>query len=113
MQGERMASDICSVWQMNGDVEDRMLLFLENHDEQRLASQFFVGSGKAALPGVLVSALFNRNSALMVYFGQEIGEAGMDSEGFSGRDGRTTIFDYWGIELWQKYVNNHQYDGFW
>lgn len=111
MQGERMASDICSVWQMNGDVEDRMLLFLENHDEQRLASQFFVGSGKAALPGVLVSALFNRNSALMVYFGQEIGEAGMDSEGFSGRDGRTTIFDYWGIELWQKYVNNHKYDG--
>lgn len=111
MQGERMASDICWVWQANGDIADRLLLFLENHDEQRVASPFFAGSGKAALPGVLVSALFNRDSALMVYFGQEIGEAGMDTEGFSGCDGRTTIFDYWGIELWQKYVNNNLYDG--
>ena len=29
---------------------------------------------------------------MMIYFGQELGERGMDSEGFSGRDGRTTIF---------------------
>ena len=111
MQGERKASDLCSVWQLNGDVDNHLLLFLENHDEQRLASSFFMGSGALAMPGVLVSALFNRRSALMIYFGQEVGEAGMDAEGFSGCDGRTTIFDYWGIALWQQFVNGHRYDG--
>ena len=111
MQGQRWASDLCSVWQMNGDIQDRLLLFLENHDEQRLASSFFMGDGASAKPGVLVSALFNSRSALMLYFGQEVGEPGMDAEGFSGQDGRTTIFDYWGIEHWQQFVNHHRYDG--
>ncbi len=111
MQGERKASDLCTVWQMNGDIENHMLLFLENHDEQRLASPFFVGNGMAAKPGVLVSALFNSHSALMIYSGQEVGEQGLDAEGFSGKDGRTTIFDYWGIALWQQFVNQHRYDG--
>jgi len=111
MQGQRWASDLCSVWQMNGDIQDRLLLFLENHDEQRLASSFFMGDGALAKPGVLVSALFNSRSALMLYFGQEVGEPGMDAEGFSGQEGRTTIFDYWGIERWQQFVNHHRYDG--
>ena len=111
MQGQRWASDLCSVWQMNGDIQDRLLLFLENHDEQRLASSFFMGDGALATPGVLVSALFNSRSALMLYFGQEVGEPGMDAEGFSGQDGRTTIFDYWGIERWQQFVNHHRYNG--
>ncbi|MGV8828689.1 MAG: alpha-amylase family protein [Breznakibacter sp.] len=111
MQGQRWASDLCSVWKMNGDIQDRLLLFLENHDEQRLASSFFMGDGSSAKPGVLVSALFNSSSALMLYFGQEVGEPGMDAEGFSGQDGRTTIFDYWGIERWQQFVNHHRYDG--
>ena len=34
----------------------------------------------------------------MLYSGQEVGERGMDKEGFSGRDGRTTIFDYWSLD---------------
>ena len=31
----------------------------------------------------------------MLYFGQEAGERGMEQEGFSGLNGRTTIFDWW------------------
>ena len=33
----------------------------------------------------------------MIYFGEEVGEKGMDEEGFSGKDGRTTIFDWWSV----------------
>jgi hypothetical protein len=33
----------------------------------------------------------------MIYFGEEVGEKGMDHEGFSGLDGRSTIFDWWSI----------------
>ena len=70
-----------------------MLNFLENHDEQRIASDFFAGSGRAAFPALAVSLLFNK-APFMLYFGQEFGERGMEEEGFSGLDGRTSIFDY-------------------
>lgn len=46
------------------------------------------------MPAVAIELLFSQNP-FMLYSGQEFGERGMDSEGFSGRDGRTTIFDYW------------------
>ena len=73
-----------------------MLNFLENHDEQRIASDFFLGDPMKAIPALAVSLLLNR-SPFMIYFGQELGERGMDSEGFSTKDGRTSIFDYWSI----------------
>ena len=53
---------------------------------------------------MVVAATMHRGP-LMIYFGQEIGEKAADSEGFSGSDGRTTIFDYWRIEEYQKWVN--------
>ncbi len=93
----RPASSITYYWQAEDDIKDHMLYFLENHDEQRIASDFFCGDPVKALPGVMVSVLMNKNP-FMVYSGQEIGERGMDEEGFSGRDGRTTIFDYWAVE---------------
>ena len=34
----------------------------------------------------------------MIYFGEEVGEKGMDDEGFSGLNGRTTIFDWWSVD---------------
>jgi glycosidase len=74
-----------------------MLYFLENHDEQRIASDFFAGSGEKAVPALVVNALMQKNP-FMLYAGQEWGERGMDAEGFSGCDGRTTIFDYWSFE---------------
>ena len=86
-----------------------MLNFLENHDEQRIASEFFAGSAQKGCPALLVSALM-RNNPFMIYFGQELGEEGMNEEGFSGRDGRTTIFDYWTIDKIKRYRNNQLSD---
>ena len=47
---------------------------------------------------------------VMIYCGQELGERGMDEEGFSGRDGRTTIFDYWSLECLRKWNNDGRFD---
>lgn len=90
------ASAITRVWQGLQNVQSHMLNFLENHDEQRLASDFFAGDPIKGRPALVVSALMN-SCPFMIYFGQELGERGMDEEGYSGRDGRTTIFDYWSV----------------
>ena len=74
-----------------------MLYFLENHDEQRIASDFFAGDAKKGVPAMVASVLMQQNP-FMLYAGEEYGERGMDKEGFSGQDGRTTIFDYWSID---------------
>ena len=91
------AHAITGAWQQTDDIRDHMLYFLENHDEQRVASSFFAGNGRKGIPGFVVSALLQQNP-LMIYAGQEYGERGMDKEGFSGNDGRTTIFDYWSVD---------------
>ena len=91
------ATRITSAWQSTDDIADHMLYFLENHDEQRIASQFFAGDAFKAVPAFVVSTLF-RSCTYMHYFAQEYGEKGMDKEGFSGCDGRTTIFDYWSVD---------------
>lgn len=81
----------------NPNVANHMLNFLENHDEQRVASDFFGGNAQAGIPALYVSALINGNP-YMHYFAGELGEPSMDAEGYQGADGRTTIFDYWGLE---------------
>lgn len=95
--GHRSATDITKQWQTNDDIADHMLYFLENHDEQRIASDFFAGDARKGIPALMTSALM-RTNPFMLYAGQEYGERGMDEEGFSGRDGRTTIFDYWSVD---------------
>ena len=97
IRGERPAASITHEWQVVDDIRDHMLYFLENHDEQRIASDFFCGNARKALPAAAMSLFFQKNP-FMLYSGQEFGEKGMDKEGFSGRDGRTTIFDYWSPE---------------
>jgi len=87
------ATGISRDWQFLGDLQPRMLNFLENHDEQRLASDFFCGSPEKGYAALAVSLLWN-TAPFMLYFGQEQGERGMDKEGFSGLDGRTSIFDW-------------------
>lgn len=94
IRGERPASSITHEWQKTDDIRDHMLYFLENHDEQRIASDFFCCSAEKAIPAAAMSLFFQKNP-FMLYSGQEFGERGMDKEGFSGVDGRTTIFDYW------------------
>lgn len=102
---------ITAQWmQHSGERLNHMLYFLENHDEQRIASGFFCGDGTCAEPAMIVAATLNQ-CAVMVYMGQELGERGMDMEGFSGIDGRTTIFDYWGVKSIQAWANKGQYDG--
>ncbi len=91
-------------------VNHQMLHFLENHDEQRIASPAFAGDPWKAVPAMVVSATIDQ-SPVMIYFGQEVGEPGAGAEGFGGEDGRTTIFDYWGVPQHQKWVNNGKFDG--
>ena len=92
---------ISNAWKTVDDIRPHMLYFLENHDEQRIASSFFAANALKARPAMAVEALMG-NNPLMIYAGQEIGERGMDAEGFSGLDGRTTIFDYWSPLFQQK-----------
>lgn len=102
--GFTSAGNITSCWQQVDDIQNHMLNFLENHDEQRIASDFFAGDARKGKAPLMVSACM-RNNPMMIYFGQEFGEKGMDQEGFSGRDGRTTIFDYWSVDTirrWRK-----------
>lgn len=99
--GHTSASAITDAWQKVDDIKQHMLYFLENHDEQRIASDFFCGDAQKALPALVVE-MFMGTNPVMLYAGQELGECGMEEEGFSGRDGRTTIFDYWSPESLRK-----------
>ncbi len=110
VMGGQSASLITGQWQAVEDIQSHMLNFLENHDEQRIASRFFAGNAEKGKPALLVSALMNTNP-MMIYFGQELGEPGMDSEGFSGEDGRTTIFDYWTIDKIRRWRNGGKFGG--
>ncbi|RFZ81118.1 alpha-amylase [Mucilaginibacter terrenus] len=106
-----------STWQINDvwnnhtrGIDEHMLRFMENHDEQRVASRFFASDPWLAVPGLVVSATLS-TGPLMIYAGQEVGEPAEGANGFSGDDGRTTIFDYWGMPELQKWVNDDKFDG--
>src|SRR5574344_459677 len=99
------ASSITAAWQSIDDIRDHMLFFLENHDEQRIASSFFADNPSKAIPALLVGLLLQQKP-FMIYAGQEYGEKGMDEEGFSGKDGRTTIFDYWSLGTLCRHDSN-------
>jgi glycosidase len=129
-RGEAKACEITSCWQSIENIsvagkyaagekisiKNRMLNFLENHDEQRVASDFNIGGdekasilpdekkGFRALPELVVSLMLNK-SPFMLYFGEEFGEKGMESEGFSGRDGRTSIYDYCSAPSVARFLN--------
>ncbi len=100
---------ITDCWQAVDDIRSHMLNFLENHDEPRLASRFLLRDAETAIPALLTSSLMP--SPFMLYFGQELGERGMDAEGFSGLDGRTTIFDYWSVPTIRRWRNKGRFDG--
>ncbi|GHT02498.1 alpha-amylase [Bacteroidia bacterium] len=107
MNGYKTADEITYCWQAVDDIQSKMLNFLENHDEQRIASDFFAGDPIKGRPALVVSATMNTNP-FMVYFGQELGERGMEEEGFSGRDGRTSIFDYWNLPVLDRPLSDAQ-----
>ena len=75
-------------WQWLDGLQPRVLNFLENHDEQRLASPEFLGDARKGFAPLACSLLFN-TAPFLLYFGQEVGEDGVD-----GADGRTSIFNW-------------------
>ncbi len=109
MRGDAPASTIAETHADVRDIDAHMLHFLENHDEQRIASDAFAGNGHAGKAGMTVSALISR-APTMLYFGQEVGEAGDGDAGF-GKSTRTTIFDYWGVPAHQRWMNDGAFDG--
>jgi glycosidase len=110
MRNERQSTDIAVVQKRLKGINHHMLHFLENHDEQRVASKFFAGDIWKGCPAMLLSATIDKGP-VMIYSGQEVGEAGLGIEGFQGDDGRTTIFDYWGVPEHQKWMNGGKFDG--
>ncbi|SOD79690.1 Glycosidase [Spirosoma fluviale] len=111
MEGHGSCYELTRVWQQeSGDFAQHMLRFLETHDEQRIASRFFANDPWAAVPAMTLAATMHTGPTLL-YFGQEVGVRAEGSEGFSGDDGRTTIFDYWGLPEWQGWLNGGRYDG--
>lgn len=109
VEGYGNTIELSQLWQRYEGYSHKMLRFLENHDEQRIASEQFAGNPWKAVPAIILAATFN-TGPLMIYFGQEIGERAADSEGFSGYDGRTSIFDYWCVTEYQKWVNGGNFD---
>ena len=107
--GHRPSSDITFTLSQVGDIQAKMLNFLENHDEQRIASDFFLGDANKGMAAMIMTACLNTNP-VMVYFGQELGEKGMEKEGFSGLDGRTTIFDYWSMDKIVRWNNSGKWN---
>ncbi len=106
---ETSAQRLTGCWQQVDDIRAHMLRFLENHDEQRVASDFFASDPRRGRAPLLVIAMMDA-SPMMIYFGQELGEKGMDAEGYSGRDGRTTIYDYWTLDTIRRWRNGGKYD---
>ena len=111
MEGKGSAEDITNVWQHeSGDISEHMLRFLENHDEQRIASKDFADDPWVAVPAMTITATLHTGPT-MIYFGQELGVKPTQAEGFQGDDGRTTIFDYWGVPEYQAWTNSGKFDG--
>lgn len=104
------AAQLTHCWQTVEGIGANMLNFLENHDEQRFGSVQYAGDPSLVIPSLVVSA-FISTGPMMIYAGQELGEQATDAEGFSGHDGRTTIFDYWSIPTLRRWLNNGRCDG--
>ncbi len=104
------AATITNCWQTVDGIGQHMLNFLENHDEQRFASKQYAGDPWRVVASLVVSALIS-TGPFMIYAGQELGEPADDAEGYSGYDGRTTIFDYWSIPTLRRWLNKGRCNG--
>lgn len=109
IQGRAPASELLAVHDEVADISSHMLHFLENHDEQRLASPDFAGDMHWGKPAMTVSTLVSRGPS-MLYFGQTVGEDGSEEPGF-GDPTRTSIFDYIGVPAHQQWMNDGAFDG--
>ena len=103
------AAQLTHCWQTVDGIGGNMLNFLENHDEQRFGSRQYAGDPSLVIPSLIVSS-FISNGPMMIYAGQELGEQATEAEGFSGADGRTTIFDYWSIPTIRRWMNSGKWN---
>ena len=109
IQGKSLPDGLSDIQNDRADIEHNMLQFLDNHDEQRLASPEFAGSPERGKPLMVISTTIS-SSPTMIYFGQEVGEAANENAGF-GTHSRTSIFDYIGVPNHQRWMNNGKFDG--
>ena len=109
IQGHGLTDNIPPILEDLKEIEHHMLHFLENHDEQRIASPEFAGNALKAKPAMVVSTTIS-TAPTMIYFGQELGEDGSEMAGF-GTPSRTSIFDYVGVPALQRWVNDKKFDG--
>ncbi|MEH6406953.1 MAG: alpha-amylase family glycosyl hydrolase [Leeuwenhoekiella sp.] len=109
MQGHGSTDHIAPIIYSQQDIAVNMLHFLENHDEQRIASPEFAGDARKGMPAMVVSATIS-TSPTMIYFGQAEGEPGAENAGF-GSPSRTSIFDYIGVPHHQRWMNDGKFDG--
>ena len=103
LAGNRSARELTWNWQWLGSGQPRMLNFLENHDEQRIASPWFADSHDRAWAAVAHSILFN-TASFMLYAGQEVGE-----DAAEGHEGRTSIFEWChpaGLDALRSYIGS-------
>jgi glycosidase len=110
-EGLKWANDLDELaWR--GALFENAVRYAENHDEVRLASPHRWG-GHGMMVGRAASAILfgTTRGPVMVYNGQEVGEPAEGEAGFSGDDGRTSIFDYVHLPELAKWVNGHRYDG--
>ncbi len=112
MEGKSSSAVIADIHGNHKDISSHLLHFMENHDEQRIASQHFAGNAWKGIPAMLVSATLD-NGAILIYFGQEVGEPADGDPGFQTyeKKGVTTKMDYWGVPEHQKWMNGGAFDG--
>lgn len=104
------AARLTSCWQTVEGIAPKMLNFLENHDEQRFASEFYAGDASKMSPSMVATSMMS-TGPVMIYSGQELGERASDAEGFSGHDGKTSIFDYWSMPSVRRWLDGGKCDG--
>ena len=109
VQGHGKTDNLPQIQNSLADIEHHMVHFLENHDEQRIASPDFAGSAIKGKPAMVVSTTVS-TSPTLIYFGQEVGEPGIEEAGF-GDPTRTSIYDYIGVPHHQRWMNNKEFDG--
>lgn len=86
--GNCSATTLTSNWQWQAEIQGAMLNFLENHDEQRLASRFWNNGRRYPWAELAFSVLFNEAS-FMLYYGQEWMDDAAETD-----NGRTSIYDF-------------------
>ena len=110
IQGKATTDELTTIWQKQEGIGSHMLRFLENHDEQRIASPHFAGNARKGIP-MMAATAFMHNGPIMMYFGQDVGEPAHGNSGFSNDNGRTTIFDYWGVPEHIKWMSDGAFNG--